>query len=154
MLRPRGATFGDGLRLATINVVAIIVALAIIGLAALLNHALDWVLPLPFLFTGFFVIIALVAGAVLLWYRYATAHGRAVRARGREAQPDIFGAIGALPFVGAGLVLLGSGLFALLRAMISLSAGRAGDAIIRLGYGVLFLGLTVVVVVVARAAAD
>jgi hypothetical protein len=150
ILRPHGGTMTDGLRLAAINVLAIVVGLIVVGI----SRVLDWLLPLPFLFTAFAITLALLVVGVVFWYRYATAHGRVARALGREVRPDVFGAIASMPFVVVSIFLLGTGAIELLFALISFSASRAGEAFVHLGWGMLFLGLTVVVVVVARAASD
>lgn len=150
LVAPRGGTVTDGLRLAVMNGIGLVAASLFIGLTALVVRALDW----PVILIGFGIGVVFVAAAVFFWFRYAEAHGRAARARQRSVRPDIFGAVAALPFAIVGLVLVSSGLFGLLLAMFTFSLSRAGDAMQRLLFAVIFLGLAATNVIIARAASD
>lgn len=153
-LSPRGGTVADGIRLAGINVVGIVVAAIILTLGRLIDRLLRHLIDVPFVIFGFFLLLAIVAVALFGWHIYARAHVQAARERGRSPRPDIFGGIGAIPFGLVGLTLTGTGLLRLLFAMITFSSGRAGDALRTFGTGVLFFALAVAVIFVARAAVD
>ncbi len=153
-LAPRGGPVVDGIRLAAINTVGLVLALAIVGIVSLLTRLLDAILPLPFIFTGFVTIMLLVVAALWFWYRYAEAYARAVRVRARSVRPDVYGAIAALPFVLLALVLVSVGLFSLFLAVITFSLSRAIDAFQQIIFAALFVGLALANVIVARAASD
>jgi hypothetical protein len=153
-LAPRGGTVTDGARLAAINAVGLVVALLIVGVMSLLTRLLRHLLPLPFWFTGLVTLLILLALAVFIWFRFATAHGRAARASGRAVSPDLFGVIAAIPFVAVAVILTSSGLFGLFLSIITFSASRAGDAIQRLATALAFLLLAAGNVIIARAASD
>lgn len=146
--RPRGGTTADGVRLAVLNVAGIVVA-ALVLFAA---RVLDRVVGLPFLFSGFFIALALIALAAFGWQRYARAHGAAARARGRGTRPDLFGGIGAVPFLFIGVFQIGTGALRLLFAMVTFSAHRALAATETMGLGVLFVALAGGLVLIAREA--
>ena len=148
---PRGGTYSDGARLAVINIAGLVVAALLLVVARVLNRTL---FSFPFLFSGFFVALALIGGAVVFWHSFARAHERAARLRGRKPRPDVFGAIGAIPFAFIGVFQIGTGLIAMLFALLTFSAGRAGAALTTIGSGVLFLVLAVLLVGVARVASD
>lgn len=150
LLAPRGGTMTDGLRLAVMNGIGLVVALLLIGLISLLAR----VLGLPHVLISFVVGAALVAVAIFFWFRYAEAHGRAARSRQRSVRPDVFGAVASLPFAILGLLLVSFGLFGLFFAMITFSLSRAGDGLQRLLFAVIFLGLAATNVIIARAATD
>ena len=64
------------------------------------------------------------------------------------------GAIAALPFALVGLLLLSFGLVGLFFAMITFSLSRAGDGLQRILFAVIFIGLAVANIIIARAATD
>ena len=140
----------DGIRLAVINGIGLVIALLAIGLISLVARLIG----LPHVLISFIIGAAVVAGAIYFWFRYAEAHGRAARARQRSVRPDVFGAVAALPFAILGLLMVSFGLFGLFIAMISFSLSRAGDGLQRLLFAVIFLGLAATNIIVARAATD
>lgn len=150
LMAPRGGTVTDGIRLAVINGVGLVVAMLLIGLISLLMR----VLGLPHVLVSFVIGVIVVALAIFFWFRYAEAHGRAARALQRSVRPDVFGAVAAIPFAIVGLLLVSFGLFGLFFAMITFSLSRAGDGLQRLLFAVIFLGLAVANVIIARAASD
>ncbi len=150
LVAPRGGTLTDGLRLAALNGLGLILVALTIGLVSVVMRALG----LPFVLVGFGVAVVCIALAVYIWFRYAEAHGRAARAKQRSVRPDVYGAVAAIPFALVGLLLVSSGLFGLFLAMVTFSLSRAGDGLQRLLFAVIFLGLAVANVIVARAASD
>lgn len=150
LVAPHGGTVTDGLRLAALNGAGLILASLIIGVISVIMRALD----LPFVLVGFGVTVVFIALAIYFWFKYAEAHGRAARAKHRMVRPDVFGAVAALPFALIGLLLVSSGLFALFLAMVTFSLSRAGGGLQRLLYAVIFLGLAITNVIIARAASD
>jgi hypothetical protein len=150
LMAPRGGTVTDGIRLAVINGVGLVLSMLFIGLISLLTR----VVGLPHVLISFVIGVVVVAGAVFFWFRYAEAHGRAARTLQRNVRPDVFGAVAAIPFAILGLLMVSFGLFGLFFAMISFSLSRAGDGLQRLLFAVIFLGLAVANVIIARAASD
>jgi uncharacterized membrane protein len=150
LMSPRGGTTSDGLRLAIINGIGLVVVALLIGIVSLITRAVG----LPNVLISFGTGIACIALAVFFWFRYAEAHGRAARARQNSVRPDVFGSIAAIPFAVVGLLLVSSGLFGLFLAMVTFSLSRAGAGLERLLYAIIFLGLAVGNVIVARAASD
>lgn len=148
--RPTGGPVGDGVRLAVINGVYLFVALVLAGLLSLSIRILRWLIPMPLLFPGFFIVVLTVAFGAIVWYQYGIAHGRAARARGNVIRPDTFGGIGALPFLAFALMLVASGLFALLFAMIAFNPVEVWESLTRIGFGMFFLILAAANVIVAR----
>jgi hypothetical protein len=153
-LRPTGSTVVDGLRLAIINTVFLVGLLIIVSVGSLLLRLAAWVLPFPVIFPAFVLVIACLAFGAIVWQKYAAAHGREAMARGRQTRPDVFGAIGALPFIGMALLLLSSGILSLFFAMITFSGGRTLDALLRILYGGIFGIAAAAHLVIARAASD
>ena len=147
---PRGGTMTDGLRLAILNGLGLILAALVIGIVSVFLRLLD----LPHVLIGFIVGVAFVALGVFVWFRYAEAHGRAARARQRRVQPDIYGAIAGLPFARVGLALVSSGLFGLFLGMVTFSMSRATDGFERLLFALIFAGLAAANIIIARAASD
>lgn len=150
LISPRGGTMTDGIRLAAINGVGLIVAAMVIGFASIITRAVG----LPHVLISFGIGVAWIALAVYVWFRYAAAHGRAARARQRGVRPDVFGSVAAIPFAVVGLLLVSFGLFGLFVAMVTFSLSRAGDSLERLLFAVIFLGLAAANVIIARAASD
>jgi len=151
-LAPRGGATMDGARLAAINVAGIVAALVLLAIASLLNRAINLLLPLPFAVTGFLLIAVLVGLGGLIWYRYATLHGRAARQGGGSAKPDIFGAVAGLPFTAIALFLTATALLQMLFAVISFSSDRLIDALRQFGVALFFFALAAANIVVARIA--
>ena len=149
-LRPRGGTLTDGARLAVINLALIVLA----ALAFFALRLLDHFVGLPLLFSGFFIALVLIGAAAWFWHRYATAHGRAARERSRDRRPDLFGGVGALPFVFVGVLQTVNGVVRLLFAMVTFSAHRALGALATLGVGLAFFALVVALIVIARDAVE
>jgi ABC-type multidrug transport system fused ATPase/permease subunit len=154
LLSPRGATVSDGIRLAVINALGLILGLATISLVALVTRVVRRVFELPFMFSGFLTAVVLIAIAAWVWYRYALAYGRLARERGREVRADVFGAVAATPFAVVAAMLLFFGFFSLFFAMITFSGGRALDAVRQMGFALLFAGIALGNVIVARAASE
>jgi hypothetical protein len=150
LIRPRGGTVSDGIRLAALNGFGLIVSALLIGFISLILRWFD----LPALLIDFGLIVILVAAAVVFWFRYASAHGKAARALQRHVRTDVFGAISAIPFALVGLLLASSGLFSLFLAMVTFSLSRAGGGLQRLLFAVIFLGLAATNIIIARAASD
>lgn len=144
----------DGARLAAINTVGIVVGLAAVTLLSLLARALDWLLPIPVLAVSLIALLVLVAFGMFISYRYASEYGKAARLRSRDVRPDIFGAVGAIPFAAIAIILLVFGLFGLFFAVITVSGERALDALQRMGFGIVFLLLAGGTIVASRAASD
>lgn len=142
----------DGVRLAVINGLYLFVALALAGLLSVTIRLLRWIIPLPLLFPGFVVVILTVVFGAFVWYQYGLAHGQAARERGRLTRPDMFGAIGAVPFLAFAIMLVSSGLFALFFAMIAFNPVEAWQSITRIGFGMFFVLLAAANVIVARVA--
>jgi uncharacterized membrane protein len=153
-LAPRGTTIGDGARLAAINAVGLVVSLIIVTIVSLLTRALDNLLPIAFVITGPLTIAALIAGGLVVWYRYAVAHGRESRALGRAVRADVFAAVAAVPFAILAVILTAGGIFGLFVSVLTISGSRAVDALRQLLFAVLFLGLVVALIGVTRAAND
>ncbi len=150
LLAPTGGALSDGLRLATINTVFLIVAFALAFFLALLGRVIDWVLPVPSIGPGIFVLGLSIVFALIVWYRYARTHGRLAQATGRSLHPDRFGAIAGAPFGILALLLLASGLFGLVVSVVGLSFGGVGEAFGRLVFAVLFGAMAAGSVIIAR----
>lgn len=150
LMAPRGGTMSDGIRLAVINGIGLVLVALVIGLVSIVLRALD----LPNVLISFVIGVACVALAVFFWFRYAEAHGRVARARQNHVRPDVFGSIAAIPFALIGLLLASSGLFGLFLAMVTFSLSRAGDGLQRLLFAIIFFGLAIANVIIARAASD
>lgn len=152
--RPRGATVADGVRLAIINTIFLVLLLIAVAVGSLFLRLVTWALPFPVIFPAFFVLVICLLFGLFFWYRYAQAHGSAALARGREVRPDVFGAIGAIPFIGIALLLISSGILAFFIAVITFSGGRTVDALARMLYGVIFTAAAAANIIIARAASD
>lgn len=152
--RPTGSTVVDGLRLAAINTAFLIVMLIATSVGSLILRLVSWVIPVPAIFPALLFIIAFAVFGLIVWQRFAAAHGNAARARGRQTRPDVFGAIGALPFIGMALLLLSSGVLSLFLAVITFSGGRSLDAVFRILYGGVFTLAAAANLIFARAAND
>jgi hypothetical protein len=150
LISPSGGTMTDGIRLAVINGVGLVLALLLIGMVSLITRLIG----LPHVVISFIVGSGIVAAAIFFWFRYAEAHGKRARALQRSVRPDVFGAIAALPFALVGLLLLSFGLVGLFFAMITFSLSRAGDGLQRILFAVIFIGLAVANIIIARAATD
>lgn len=150
LIAPGGGTMTDGIRLAVLNGIGLVIALLVIGMVSLVTRMIG----LPHVVISFIAGAGIVAAAIFFWFRYADAHGKAARARQRGVRPDVFGAIAALPFALVGLLLLSFGLVGLFFAMVTFSLSRAGDGLQRLLFAVIFFGLAVANIVIARAATD
>ncbi|MGH9176715.1 MAG: hypothetical protein ACRD1H_20260 [Vicinamibacterales bacterium] len=144
----------DGIRLATVNAVGLVVGAFLFALASFVSRVVGLDGGLPVILVLFGAAIAVVCCALFVWYRYAEAHGRAARLGQRGVRPDVFGAIAGLPFVAVGLLLIASGVFSLFWALLTFSLSRAGDGLQRLLFAVIFLGLAAGCVIMARAAND
>jgi hypothetical protein len=144
----------DGARLATLNAIGLFVAAIVYGLASVVRRVIGLDVGLLVVIGTFVAATALVAVAVFVWHQYATAHGRAARARQRQVRPDVYGAIAGLPFTMLGLLLVSSGIFGLFWAMVTFSLSRAVDGLQRLLFAVIFLGLAAVNIIIARAASE
>ena len=152
--RPTGSTVVDGLRLAAINTTFLVALLLVASIGSLFLRIVSWVLPIPAIFPAFLVLIAFAIFGLIVWQRYAAAHGEAVLRRGKQPRPDVFGAIAATPFIGMALLLLSSGILSLFFAVITFSGGRSVDAIFRILYGGIFVLAAAANLIVARAASD
>ena len=150
LIAPSGGTMTDGIRLAVINGIGLVLALLLIGMVSLITRLIG----LPHVVISFIVGAGIVAAAIFFWFRYAEAHGKRARALQRSVRPDVFGAIAALPFALVGLLLLSFGLVGLFFAMITFSVSRAGDGLQRILFAVIFIGLAVANIIIARAATD
>jgi hypothetical protein len=153
-LTPSGAPVMDGLRLATINVVVLLAALILLGLMTIIDRTAGWLLPLPLLLSGFFIVMLMAAVGLWIAWRYSEAHGEASRAGSKQIKPDVFGVVAALPFIVLALMLLGSGMLGIFSALVTLSGSRFSEAIGQVGYGALFAALSAGIVFVARVATD
>lgn len=153
-LRPTGSTLVDGLRLAIINTLFLVGLLIIVSVGSLALRLAAWVLPFPVIFPAFVLVIACLVFGALVWQRYAAAHGREAMARGRQPRPDVFGALGALPFIAMALLLLSSGILSLFFAVITFSGGRSVDALLRILYGGIFGIAAAANLIIARAASE
>jgi hypothetical protein len=152
--RPTGSTVVDGLRLAAINTAFLIALLIVASIGSLFLRIMSWVVPIPVIFPAFLAIGAFAVFGLIVWQRFAAAHGAASKARGKQTRPDVFGAIGALPFIGMALLLLSSGILTLFFAVITFSGGRSVDALFRILYGVIFALAAAANLIFARAASD
>lgn len=152
--RPSGSTVMDGLRLAAINTLFLIVLLIVVSFGSLLLRLASWALPIPVIFPAFIIVVACLAIGAFGWQRFAAEHGRQAAARGKQTRPDVFGALAALPFIGLALLLVSSGILSLFFAMISFSGSRTFDALARMLYGLIFVGAAAANLIVARAASD
>lgn len=152
-LQPRGGPLADGMRLALINGVCLLLALVVLGLLALASRLAGWLFPAPSVFPAIFLIVLSVVLASLVWFRFGRAYRNAARARNLATQADVFGAIAAAPFIVFGLFLVASGLLGVFAAAITLSPGDVWNAFTRIGYGLLFGVIAIASVVVARVAA-
>jgi len=150
LMAPRGGAMADGIRLAMINGVGLVVGVLGIGVISLFTRLIG----LPHVIISFLVGVALVTLAVFFWFRYATAHGKAARASQRGVRADVFGAVAAIPFAVVGLLTVAWGILGLLFGMLSFSLSRAGDGLERLLVAVILLGLAAANVIIARAATD
>jgi hypothetical protein len=99
------------------------------------------------------LLLLLAAGAYIV-YTYSVAHGRAARRNARAVRSDVFGAIAAIPFALIGIILMGNALLGLFFATITFSLSRAGDSAVRFAVSLLFFGLALATLLLARAAAD
>lgn len=153
-MRPSGSTVVDGLRLAIINTVILVVLLVVVSIGSLFLRLVSWVLPIPVLFPAFVTIVVCLILAVFVWHRYAEAHGRAALARGSQTRPDVFGALAAIPFIGMALLLISAGVLSLFFAIITFSGGRTLDALMRMFYGVIFAAAALANLIIARAASE
>ena len=154
LLTPHGGAVTDGARLAAINTIGIVVALVVVTLVSLLARVLDRLLPIPVLVVSFITLLVLIAFGIFVSYRYANEYGNAARARRHDVRPDLFGAVGAIPFAAIAVILLLFGLFGLFFAVITISGDRAIDALQRMGFGLVFLLLAGATIVTSRAASD
>jgi hypothetical protein len=152
LLAPTGGAFADGVRLATINTIFLIVAFAAAFILALLGRIIDWALPGPSIGPGLIVLGLSVVFALIVWYGYARKHGQLAQATGRSLHADRFGAIAGAPFGVLALLLLASGLFGLVISVVGLSFGGVSEALGRLIFAVLFGALAIGSVVIARVA--
>jgi hypothetical protein len=153
-LEPTGGPVVDGFRLAVVNGAFLTVALLMAALVAVLLAVVRWVLPVPDVYPGIVVLGVSVAFGAVVWYRYSVAHVQKAIGHGQRLQPELFGGVAASPFIGVALLLLSSGLFGLFLSMISLNMDRAGDAVMRIIFAVLFGLVAVGCVTVARLAAS
>lgn len=144
----------DGARLAALNVAGIVITAVLLAIVSLITRLIDNVVGVPFVLTGFVTVVGCVALGILVWFRFATAHGIALRQRRGNARPDVFGAIASIPFVLIAAFLAVTGLFELLLGVISLSLDRALDAVRQTGLAVFFLVLAAANIIIARAASD
>lgn len=150
-LRPRGAPVFDGLRLAAINIVGLIVAVVWVAVISVVTRLADRIVPVPVLFTGFFaVLIALGVGA-WMWFRYGAAHGDAARASGADPKPNVFGAVAASPFAALAAILVSFSVMGFFFAAITFSGSRFVDALRQLGFAALFLAVAAANVAIIRA---
>lgn len=140
-LRPGGGSVSDGVRLAAINTAGLVVAVLWVALVSLVARLLDSVLPVPVLLAGLVAVLVAVAVGVVIWYQYGTAHGNAARSIGADPRADVFGAIGAVPFIVIAAALLSIALLGLFFATITFSGARLAEALRQLGFAVLFLGI-------------
>ena len=153
-LLPTGGAIVDGVRLAAINLAVLIGAFVLLGLMTFIDRAAGWLIPLPLLLPGFFVVLLTAAACLWVDWRYAEAHERATLVRGLIVQPDRFGVVAAAPFIVLAVMLVGTGMLGMAWAVVTLSGSRFVDAIGQIGYGTLFAALSLAVVFVARAATD
>jgi hypothetical protein len=153
-LQPRGGPLADGLRLALINAVCLVLVLLGLGFLALVSRVAGWLYPFPRIFPAIVLIAVSAVLASVVWYRFGRAYQRAARMRNLGAQADVFGAVAAVPFIVFGLVLVASGLLGIFAAAITLSPGAVWSAFTRIGYGLLFGVIAIASVVVARIAVD
>lgn len=152
-LQPRGGPLADGLRLALINSVCLLLALLALGILALASRVAGWLFPVPRLFPAIFLIGGCILLGAVVWYRFGRAYRNAARMRNLGTQADVYGAVAAAPFIVFGLVLVASGLLGVFAAAITLSPGGVWNAFTRIGYGLLFGVIAIASVVVARLAA-
>lgn len=150
LIAPRGGSMTDGIRLAVINGIGLIAALVLIGLVSLFMRLIG----LPHVIISFVFGVVLIVFAVFFWFRFAEAHGKAARANQRSVRADVFGAVAAIPFAIVGLMTVAWGLLGLFFGMLTFSLSRAGDGLERLLVAIIFLGLAVSNVIIARAATD
>jgi hypothetical protein len=153
-LRPSGSTYMDGFRLAAINTVFVVFLLIAVSIGSLVLRLISWVLPIPVLVPALMIVVAFVVFGLVVWQRYAAAHGDAAMLRGKQTRPDVFGLIAALPFIAMALLLLASGLLSLFLAVITFSGGRSIDALFRILYGGIFTLAAAANMIIARAASD
>jgi hypothetical protein len=152
--RPTGSTFMDGLRLAIINTGFVVFLLIAVSIGSLLLRLASWVLPIPVLVPALFIVVAFAVFGLIVWQRYAAAHGEAAMLRGKQTRPDVFGLVAALPFIAMALLLLSSGILSLFFAVITFSGGRSVDALFRILYGGIFTLAAAANMIIARAASD
>lgn len=153
-LRPTGSTFMDGLRLALINTGFVVFLLIAVSISSLVLRLVSWALPIPVLVPALLIVVAFVIFGLIVWQRYAVAHGEAAMERGKQTRPDVFGLIAALPFIAMALLLLASGVLSLFFAVITFSGDRSVDALFRILYGGLFTLAAAANMIIARAASD
>jgi hypothetical protein len=153
-LRPTGSTFMDGLRLAAINTCFVVFLLIVVSIGSLILRLASWVLPIPVLVPAFLIVVAFVVFGLVVWQRYAAAHGEAAMVRGKQTRPDVFGLVAALPFIAMALLLLSSGVLSLFFAVITFSGERSIDALFRILYGGVFTLVAAANMIIARAASD
>lgn len=154
LLAPRGSVPMDGLRLAAINTTGIMMTAVLLAIVSLLTRAVDGLVAVPFILTGFITVVVCVGLGVFVWFRYSTAHGVAVRQRRNSTRPDVFGALASVPFVLIAAFLTVTGLLGLLLGIVSFSLDRALDAARSVGLALFFLALAAGNIIVARAASD
>jgi hypothetical protein len=152
-LQPRGGPLADGLRLALVNGVCLVLVLLGLGFLALVSRVAGWLYPFPRLFPALVLVGVTAVLAAVVWYRFGRAYRNAARMRNLGTQADVFGAVAAVPFIVFGLVLVASGLLGVFAAAITLSPGAIWSAFTRIGYGLLFGVIAIASVVVARIAA-
>lgn len=152
--RPTGSTTMDGIRLAIINTVFLVVLLIVLSIGSLILRIVSWALPIPVLFPAFLAVIAFAAFGLIVWQRYAAAHGEAAMLKGKQTRPDVFGALAALPFIAMALLLVSSGILSLFFAVITFSGGRSVDALFRILYGGIFVLAAAANLIIARAASN
>lgn len=152
ILAPRGGATADGARLAAINTAGIVGALVLLALASFVNRLINLIVGVPFVVTGFILVIVLTGLAGLIWYRYAGLHARVARQSSGRVRPDVFGGVAGLPFTAIAFFLIVTALLQLLFAIISFSGDRLIDALRQAGLALFFFALAAANIVVARAA--
>ncbi len=151
-LAPTGGAIADGTRLATINALFIVGALAATFIFALVAWLIRFILPLPHINPGLMVLGLSIVFALVFWYRYAKAYGQLAQASGNSISPNRFGLIAGAPFGVLALFLLASGVFGLAISAVGLDLGRANEAAGRIIFAMLFGALAFGSVLIARIA--
>lgn len=137
--RPTGSTFIDGLRLCTLNMAFLLGLLLLVSLVAVILRAIGLSNWLVVLSSVVLAAIAIGVLGLLVWLRFATTYHELASARGKESRGDVMGAIAGLPFVAIGFPALVWGILSLFFSILTFSADRTGDALVRVIYGLLFL---------------